>query len=412
MTPSEHTSGSALTAFALDQPDRLIVDDMLEAAREFLDMEVAFLARIDDSEQLFAEVSGDAASFALAEGMVVDADWMYCPRMISGELPNAIGDTHEDPITAEMPVTQLAGIRSYIGIPVSFSDGRVYGSMCAISHNPDPSLGKREVRFMRTLARFLSERLEREERDAAARRRQAEQIRDILDNQRLFIVLQPIVDLETAEPVGYEALSRFQVDPPQPPNVWFKMAAEAGLGEQLELAAIRLALDRVDELPEGAYMSINCSPSTALMPEFTRLLDVSGADRLVVEVTEHAAIDDYPLFNSSVARMRFRGLRYAVDDAGAGFSSFSHILSTKPDIVKLDMSLIRDIHRDLSRRALVHGLLYFIEQINATAVAEGVETPEEAEALKRLGVHCAQGYYFGRPSEQVQLLSAQQQQTA
>ena len=90
-----------------------------------------------------------------------------------------------------------------------------------------------------------------------------------------------------------------------------------------------------------------------------------------------------------------------MDDAGAGFATFSHILSTKPDIVKLDMSLIRDIHRDLARRALLHGLIYFIEQINATAVAEGVETVEEAESLKRLGVHCAQGYYFGRPGEAV-----------
>jgi EAL domain-containing protein (putative c-di-GMP-specific phosphodiesterase class I) len=98
-------------------------------------------------------------------------------------------------------------------------------------------------------------------------------------------------------------------------------------------------------------------------------------------------------------------MRYAVDDAGAGFATFSHILSTKPDIVKLDMSLIRDIHRDLARRALLHGLIYFIEQINATAVAEGVETVEEAEALKRLGVHCAQGYYFGRPGEAVRVVA-------
>jgi EAL domain-containing protein (putative c-di-GMP-specific phosphodiesterase class I) len=107
-----------------------------------------------------------------------------------------------------------------------------------------------------------------------------------------------------------------------------------------------------------------------------------------------------------VARLRFRGMRYAVDDAGAGFATFSHILSTKPDIVKLDISLIRDIHRDLARRALLHGLLYFIEQINATAVAEGVETAEEAEALKRIGVHCAQGFYFARPGEQVRSATA------
>jgi EAL domain-containing protein (putative c-di-GMP-specific phosphodiesterase class I) len=299
-----------------------------------------------------------------------------------------------------MPITVEAQIGSYVGVPVSLPDGRVWGSMACISRRPDHSVGKRDVRFMRMLARIYAEQLDREERKAADRRMKRAQIRAVLRENRLITVLQPIVDLRSGAPVGFEALARFEGETPQPPNIWFATADAVGLGRELELAAVRSALGHLATLPNGTYLSLNVSPQTAVTSEFASLIEV-GTDRIVIEVTEHAAIGDYPQFNSSVARLRFRGMRYAVDDAGAGFATFSHILSTKPDMVKLDMSLIRDIHRDLARRALLHGLIYFIEQINATAVAEGVETLEEAEALKRLGVHCAQGYYFGRPGEPV-----------
>jgi EAL domain-containing protein (putative c-di-GMP-specific phosphodiesterase class I) len=400
VTQSENTAGDvALTALALEQPMRLLVDDLLEAAREYLDMDVAFVAEFAGGEQVFRHVTGDAAIFRLSTELRVPLGWMYCKAMCDGRLPEAIPDTMANLIAAAMPVTDAAHVGSYVGVPVSLPDGRVWGSMACLSRRPDHSVGKRDVRFMRMLARIYAEQLEREEREALARRQKRAQIRAILREKRLITVLQPIVDLVSGAPVGFEALARFEGETPQPPDLWFATAKDVGLGCELELAAVRSALAHLDTLPNGTYLAINISPETAVTSEFAVLME-RGTDRVVIEVTEHAAIGDYPQFNSSVARLRFRGMRYAVDDAGAGFATFSHILSTKPDIVKLDMSLIRDIHRDLARRALLHGLIYFIEQINATAVAEGVETMEEAEALKRLGVHCAQGYYFGRPGEQ------------
>jgi EAL domain-containing protein (putative c-di-GMP-specific phosphodiesterase class I) len=397
----ESTPGdTALTALALEAPTRLLVDDILEAAREYLDMDVAFVAEFAGTEQVFRHVAGDAALFRLSSSLRVPLGWMYCKAMADGQLPEALPDTAGNPLAAAMPITVEAQIGSYVGVPVSLPDGRIWGSMACISRRPDHSVGKRDVRFMRMLARIYAEQLDREERKAADRRMKRAQIRAVLRENRLITVLQPIVDLRSGAPVGFEALARFEGETPQPPNIWFATADAVGLGRELELAAVRSALGHLATLPNGTYLSLNVSPQTAVTSEFASLIEV-GTDRIVIEVTEHAAIGDYPQFNSSVARLRFRGMRYAVDDAGAGFATFSHILSTKPDMVKLDMSLIRDIHRDLARRALLHGLIYFIEQINATAVAEGVETLEEAEALKRLGVHCAQGYYFGRPGEPV-----------
>jgi EAL domain-containing protein (putative c-di-GMP-specific phosphodiesterase class I) len=405
VTQGENTPGdSALTALALDQPARMLVDDILEAAREYLDMDVAFVAEFAGGEQVFRHVAGDAAIFRLSAELRLPLGWMYCKAMTDGRLPEAIPDTSINATAAAMQVTSEARVGSYVGVPVSLPDGRVWGSMACLSRRPDHTVGKRDVRFMRMLARIYAEQLEREEREAVARRQKRAQIRSILREGRLITVLQPIVDLVSGEAVGFEALARFEGETPQPPNIWFAAAEEVGLGRELELAAVRSALLHLDTLQPGAYLSLNISPETAVTSDFADLIE-RGTDRVVIEVTEHAAIADYPLFNSSVARLRFRGMRYAVDDAGAGFATFSHILSTKPDIVKLDMSLIRDIHRDLARRALLHGLLYFIEQINATAVAEGVETQEEAEALKRIGVHCAQGYYFGRPGEALRVMA-------
>ncbi|MDQ6856894.1 MAG: EAL domain-containing protein [Candidatus Dormibacteraeota bacterium] len=405
MIAGESTPGdTALTALALEEPARMLIDDILEAAREYLDTDVAFVAEFAAGEQVFRHVAGDAALFRLSSELRVPLGWMYCKAMTDGLLDEAIPDTSADPVASTMDVTLEANIGSYVGVPVSLPDGRIWGSMACVSRQPDHSVGKRDVRFMRMLARIYAEQLEREEREAVARRQKRAQIRAVLREGRLTTVLQPIVDLVSGAAVGYEALARFEGETPQPPDVWFAAAGSVGLGLELELAAVKSALEHLDTLPTETYLSINVSPETAVSSEFAILIE-GGTDRIVIEVTEHAAIGDYPQFNSSVARLRFRGMRYAVDDAGAGFATFSHILSTKPDIVKLDMSLIRDIHRDLARRALLHGLIYFIEQINATAVAEGVETMEEAESLKRLGVHCAQGYYFGRPGEAVRAMA-------
>ena len=405
MIAGENTPGdTALTALALDEPARMLIDDILEAAREYLDTDVAFVSEFAGGEQVFRHVAGDAALFRLSSELRVPMGWMYCKAMTDGVLNEAIPDTSADPIAAAMDVTLEANIGSYVGVPVSLPDGRIWGSMVCVSRQPDLSVGKRDVRFMRMLARIYAEQLEREEREAVARRQRRAQIRAVLREGRLKTVLQPIVDLVSGDAVGYEALARFEGETPQPPDIWFAAAGSVGLGLELELAAVTSALEHLDTLPPDTYLSVNVSPETAVSCEFAALIE-GGTERIVIEVTEHAAIGDYPQFNSSVARLRFTGMRYAVDDAGAGFATFSHILSTKPDIVKLDMSLIRDIHRDLARRALLHGLIYFIEQINATAVAEGVETLEEAESLKRLGVHCAQGYYFGRPGEAVRVVA-------
>jgi len=114
-------------------------------------------------------------------------------------------------------------------------------------------------------------------------------------------------------------------------------------------------------------------------------------------VTEHAPVDDYSALNDALSPLRTQGLRVAIDDAGAGFASLRHIVRLCPDLVKVDLTLIRNIDGDGVRRAVVTALAAFASQIGAKIVAEGVETAEELAALRAIGVRFAQGYHLGVP---------------
>lgn len=118
---------------------------------------------------------------------------------------------------------------------------------------------------------------------------------------------------------------------------------------------------------------------------------------MVLEITEHDIIEDYEALSEKLEPLRQEGLRIAVDDAGAGYASFRHILRLLPDVIKLDMSLTRDLDSDITRRSLAASLVSFARETGARLVAEGVETQAELDALKRLGVDKAQGFHLYQP---------------
>jgi EAL domain-containing protein (putative c-di-GMP-specific phosphodiesterase class I) len=240
--------------------------------------------------------------------------------------------------------------------------------------------------------------LERHYEETAHRREKF--VRITLADRSMQTVFQPIVDLRTGGTVGAEALARFTAPPFRAPDLWFAEAAELGLGTELEVSALRSALEQLSMLPAGLYLSINASPATIVSPEFRASMAEIPAERVVLELTEHTGVDDYHLFGEAIAEMRSNGLRLAVDDAGAGFSSFRHILNLRPDIIKLDIALTRGIDTDPARRALGSAMLAFgLDAYNASIVAEGIETQSELSTLQGLGCHYGQGYYLGRPAQ-------------
>ncbi len=238
----------------------------------------------------------------------------------------------------------------------------------------------------------------REPRDQALWEERRELIRVTIANQSFDMVFQPIVDLKGGTAVGAEALSRFPNGPVRAPDEWFAEAAAVGLGVELELTALRLALEQLGRLPAGLYLSLNASIEAVMSDEFRASMNGVPAERVVLELTEHTEVQDYTLFRQTLEELRSKGLRLAVDDAGAGYSSFRHILNLQPDVIKLDIGLTKGIDRDPARRALGSALLAFgLEAYNASVVAEGIETEGEFRTLQVLGCPLGQGYYLGRP---------------
>jgi EAL domain-containing protein (putative c-di-GMP-specific phosphodiesterase class I) len=230
---------------------------------------------------------------------------------------------------------------------------------------------------------------ERDHADAVRRT-----IRDIVRTRSFHPVFQPIVHLASRDVVGYEALTRF--DSGQRPDLCFADAWSVGLGPELELATLGAAVDAAKGLTPGVFLDLNASPR--LLTNATQLRDVLWlADRpLVLEITEHETVEDYERLRDAI-RALGRDVRVAVDDAGAGVANFGHIIELRPDFVKLDISLVRHVNANLGRQAMVVGMRHFSHTAGCRLIAEGVETPEEAETLTALGVEFGQGYLFGRP---------------
>jgi EAL domain-containing protein (putative c-di-GMP-specific phosphodiesterase class I) len=208
-------------------------------------------------------------------------------------------------------------------------------------------------------------------------------------------VFQPIIDLASGRTVGFEALTRFTDG--RRPDLVFGCAEQAGVGLELELYTLEAAVQAARELPEGTWLSLNVSPR--LVVESPALATVlAGRDRpVVLEITEHVAIDDYRVVRSAIEGLG-QGVRVAVDDAGAGIANFSHLVELRPQLVKVDAGLIRDLDIDLARQAAVVGLVHFAAKAGCDVVAEGIETEAERDTALALGVTHGQGFLIARPA--------------
>ncbi len=293
---------------------------------------------------------------------------------------------------ARATVSRL-GIRAIAFAPI-MSDGMLLGLLAAGADETRAELIRRVpalVDFAALASSLLGPGLRRRSERAAERAR----IREIIASASFRPVFQPIVEMATHAVIGYEALTRF--DDGTPPDRTFHAAREVGVGLELEAATIEAALEAAGPLPDSAFLDINVSPDMIMALGPLKAILGRSTARVVLEITEHVGIEDYVALRRAVATLG-SDVRFAVDDTGAGFASLRHILELAPSHVKLDRALITRIDSDPARQALVTGLVHFAEAIDATLIAEGVETPAERDALLLLGVRYGQGYLLGRPA--------------
>jgi PAS domain S-box-containing protein len=216
-------------------------------------------------------------------------------------------------------------------------------------------------------------------------------------------VFQPIVNLTTGAPIGYEALTRFTDG--TPPEVVFADAGRSGAGLDLEAATLTLAIAASQHLPAGPWLSVNVTAAMILERDRLARILARRTRTIVLEITEHDAVSDYAGVRATIPLLG-ADIRVAVDDAGAGVANFGHIVELRPDFVKIDVGLVRGVNHDLTRQALIVGLRYFAQATNGWVIAEGVETEEERQTLIGLGLELGQGYLFGRPADVATFASA------
>jgi EAL domain-containing protein (putative c-di-GMP-specific phosphodiesterase class I) len=292
-----------------------------------------------------------------------------------------------------MPVTYALPVGAHLNVPLRLKDGSVYGSFCCLSRTPDHSLTQRDLSTLRAFADLAAGQIEKDLDLARSRTEIESRITDAIASGQPAVVLQPIHDLESGDPIGAEALARF----PGAMSTarWFSEAAEAGMGIKLELAAVDAALVALPFVPAPAYLAVNASPELIISSRLEPLVAAAPAGRIVVEITEHERVEDYVALRSALATLKDHA-RIAIDDVGAGYSGLRHILDLGPDILKLDMSLTCDVDRDPARRALIRAMVDFAGSIGCTLIAEGIERPGELQVMKDLGVSAGQGWHFSR----------------
>jgi diguanylate cyclase (GGDEF)-like protein len=225
-----------------------------------------------------------------------------------------------------------------------------------------------------------------------------EDVRRLWEEERIDIVVQPIVDIQYGRVRSYEALARFRVDGNPSPLHWFSLAEEQGLRVELELACLERALRLLPARPFGTRLSVNASPELLTDPAgLAMLMEVSDPDGVVVELTENAVVADYEHLKEILAPLIERGMTLAVDDFGAGAANMRHVDALAPRYLKLDRTLVADISTDPRKSAMVEALVRYTWQTESHLVAEGVETTADLEHLRRLGVGRAQGYVIAKP---------------
>jgi EAL domain-containing protein (putative c-di-GMP-specific phosphodiesterase class I) len=332
---------------------------------------------------------------------------LVCVPLQRGE--RAVGvlavNAPEPDVFSDDDVVTLTQLASFITVAISsaFELHQVSAELVALGLDQDPAAADRAIgpgalaqRYvMDVLAPGGASRLDAHERIEAV----------LLEPDQLGIALQPIVDVATGSMVAAEALARFATVPVRPPDAWFAEAHRCDLGVALEVLAARRAFALLDDLPPHLSLSVNIGPAAAMSPLFREVLEGAPTDRIILELTEHTVVDDYPQLVAALRSLRRAGVRVAIDDTGAGYSSLAHLLKIAPDLIKLDRELTSGIDVDPVRRAMAMALITFAADTGAQIVAEGVETADELAELERLGVPWAQGFHLGRPMPLIDLLA-------
>ena len=392
------SDSSALLGGDAEADSETIMCEALEKVRDHLSMDISYMAELIGDTVHFRRASDPKGLGLIDITASRPMNDLYCGYMLEGKLPRMMPNVSEFPLARDLPITKEMGVESHVSVPLFRNNGEFYGTFCCFSQRPNPSLNERDYNIATMFANFAGNTLNKSLEAANDLQRITDRINKTIEDQSFAIYWQPIFDLEKNLIVGSEALSRFDSVVYQSPEIWFAEAKKVGLQCELELAAIRAALKQINMLPPHVYVSLNASPETIISGRLFELMKNAPCDRIIIEITEHDAIDDPVKLLKMMSELRRIRVRFAIDDLGAGYSGLNTVLRLRPDYMKLDRALVAGIHADPARQALAAAMVNFAAEIGATLIAEGVEHPEERDMLQKIGVPLVQVFLFARPA--------------
>ena len=280
-------------------------------------------------------------------------------------------------------------------------------------HNPVESLDRQVRRLLDDCAASAELRRALRERD------EREALVEIIYNRKMWTAFQPIVEMESARPMGYEGLSRGpRGSELETAGALFGAAARHDEGDELERACRRQIFRDWQAFGAPGRLFINTVPATVRDPSFLGrgVLDYLGSSvspqMVTLEITEKHMIENINLYREAMHSFLDLGFSFAIDDVGAGYSGLETMANLGASYFKIDMALVRDVHQKRVSQQVVKAILDMGTGVGAIVIAEGIETAEEAEALQTLGVRYAQGYFFGRPQDPYASAAPQAARTA
>jgi EAL domain-containing protein (putative c-di-GMP-specific phosphodiesterase class I) len=259
----------------------------------------------------------------------------------------------------------------------------------------------------RQILRVISEAAESAQlRRRIREREQREALLEIIVNRSLWTAFQPILELASRQAMGWEGLSRGPRGTElEPPLVLFGRAARYGLTEELERACRHQGFVDWEVFGAPGRLFMNTVPATIRDTSFLGrgVLDYLGprlSPRLVtLEITERQVIENLSLYRDAMHSFIELGFSFAIDDLGTGYSGLETVAALKPGYLKIDMSLVRDVHQKRVSQQIVKAIVDMGNGIGATVIAEGIQTHDESQTVQDLGVRYGQGYLFGRPAD-------------
>ena len=385
----------ATSADAIETPQRtairvLVADDehmVVDVLRALVgsDSSLRFVGAASDAEQAIDLVLEEQPDVVLLDVRMPGGGGLRAAREISERCPPTkiiALSAHEDADTVIGMIA--AGAHGYV--PKGSSTDKILRTIHRVAGGRRPSLGAKP-----DLKLVPPARPQRDERAANV-------ARAIIDGA-VTVELTPIVDIETGQVAGLEAKPRLATLPHRSYDAWCADAQSVGLLMDLELAAFREARSVLRKVPDGIFLEIEVSPFTASEARFRRSIQSAASSRIVLAFSPLVGsggvkINDVD-FVATLEALRTRGVRVAATDAGTGLSGLHHLRSLAPDYVRLDATLTRAVDGSFSKHSVVAAVVACARQVGARVVADGVDSDEQLDEIRSLGVHLVQGPLVG-----------------